>query len=322
VTVDTKAMSKDLLRSVSRSFYLSMKVLPLKMRDLISLAYLLARASDTIADTASAPPDLRLELLKIIRNRIVDKGEASDELFNRVKKDFIPHQDHDGEKQLLIQLHSCFEWLSQMDHASQLMVTMVLGNITKGQIWDVERFAAGDQNRPGFVDTTEELEQYTYWVAGSVGEFWTEVGFSHGGSHFSNEGIKEMKELGRKYGQGLQLVNVLRDLGEDLHNGRCYLPKNEFSQQGWNGEGGWPPNEMIIKVSEKWREQCREWIHAGQQYAKRVKPRRVRFATVLPMLIAEKTVELLDEAGPEILQQKVKISRGEIRKLMARAIFF
>jgi len=39
------------------------------------------------------------------------------------------------------------------------------------------------------------------------------------------------------------------------------------------------------------------------------------------MLIAERTLDLLDETGPEILQKKVKVSRGEIRKMMARALF-
>jgi len=321
LTADTKDMSKDLLRNVSRSFYLSMKTLPLDMREPVSLGYLLARSSDTIADTASVSQELRLDLLGKIRKQIFEKGEGLDDYSDQLKSEFCPHQSHDGEKQLLNQLPDCFEWLNQMDRANQFSVIKVLGHITNGQLWDVEKFGSKDKENPAFVETAEELEQYTYRVAGSVGEFWTEVGYSNGGRDFSNEGTKEMKEFGRLYGQGLQLVNVIRDIGEDLANGRCYLPKDELIQQGWNEEEGRPPDELLLKVINKWREQCREWLQAGQQYVGRVKSKRVRYATILPLLIAKKTVDLIEKAGPDILQKKVKVSRGGVRKIMARALF-
>jgi len=299
-----------------------MKALPREMREPISLGYLLARASDTIADTASAPQELRLELMETFRKRVLEQHEGKgEEVFcQRLMKDILPYQDHDGESRLLANMPECFWLLREMDPANQHLVITVLEHIIKGQQWDVERF--GDKDHHAFVETADELEQYTYWVAGSVGEFWTEVGYSNRGVNFSSESISEMKELGRKYGQGLQLVNVLRDIGEDTRNGRCYLPRDEFIQQGWNGEGSYPSDELLIKVSEKWREQCREWIHAGKQYAEHLTSRRVKFATVLPMLIAERTVELLEEAGPEMLSTRVKVSRREVRKMMARAIFY
>ena len=321
MTANTNAMSKDLLRQVSRSFYLSMKMLPHEMREPVSLGYLLARASDTIADTASVPGELRLELLRIFRSQISQEGGEDEGFFDRLEKDFIPYQDHEGEKRLLKQLSACFGWLNQMDRANQHLVIKVLGHITKGQLWDVERFGVEDQEHLCFVENTEELEQYTYWVAGSVGEFWTEVGYSNCGRDFSNEVSSEMKELGRNYGQGLQLVNVLRDMGEDLRNGRCYLPREELIEKGWNGEGGLPPENLLLEVSNRWREQCREWIRSGQHYAEKVRSRRVRIATVLPLMIAERTVDLLEEAGAEVFEKKVKVSRGEVRKMVAQALF-
>ncbi len=321
MTASNNVIGKEVLRSVSRSFYLSMKVLPHEMREPVSLGYLLARATDTVADTAVVPHELRLELLKSIRERIFNKGEGSVEFFDQLEKDFIPHQDHAGEKRLLEHLPECFKWLQQMERADQYFVTKVLGHITNGQIWDVERFGSNDRDAPGFVKSGEELEQYTYRVAGSVGEFWTEVGFANGGRDFSLEESVKMKELGRLYGQGLQLVNVLRDVGEDLRNGRCYLPENDLIEAGWDGAGGGPPEELLMAVHGKWLGQCREWIHAGQVYAERVRSRRVRYATILPQLIAKRTVDLLEKAGPEILQKKVKVSRWDIRKLMLRALF-
>src|SRR5438045_9068521 len=52
-----------LLKSVSRSFYLSIRILPRDLQAPIGLAYLLARASDTIADTADASETVRLRHL-------------------------------------------------------------------------------------------------------------------------------------------------------------------------------------------------------------------------------------------------------------------
>lgn len=57
----------ELLKSVSRAFYLSLRVLPAGLREPIGLAYLLARAADTVADTRLLPPDERLRHLLAFR---------------------------------------------------------------------------------------------------------------------------------------------------------------------------------------------------------------------------------------------------------------
>src|SRR5256885_11227494 len=56
----------SILARVSRSFYLSIRLLPKKLRDPVSLGYLLARASDTIADTTELPLELRMEKLQLL----------------------------------------------------------------------------------------------------------------------------------------------------------------------------------------------------------------------------------------------------------------
>jgi farnesyl-diphosphate farnesyltransferase len=68
-----------LLKGVSRSFYLTLRVLPAGMRDPVGLAYLLARAADTIADTALLSPEKRLEFLlafRAMRERGRRRGSA------------------------------------------------------------------------------------------------------------------------------------------------------------------------------------------------------------------------------------------------------
>ena len=64
----------SILRSVSRTFYLSVRILPKRLRDPVALAYLLARASDTVADTTELSVELRAEKLRVLARGI--QGEA------------------------------------------------------------------------------------------------------------------------------------------------------------------------------------------------------------------------------------------------------
>ena len=66
----------DLLKQTSRSFYLTMRVLPAPVRPQIGLAYLLARATDTIADTEIVPVAQRLQALRELRERILGQTKA------------------------------------------------------------------------------------------------------------------------------------------------------------------------------------------------------------------------------------------------------
>ena len=86
----------------------------------------------------------------------------------------------------------------------------VLARINQGQTLDLERFGGGASASTRALASAPELEEYTYLVAGCVGEFWTRLCFAHV-KHFSDRPEGEMRDLGVRYGQGLQLINILRD---------------------------------------------------------------------------------------------------------------
>ena len=83
--------------------------------------------------------------------------------------------------------------------------------INQGQKQDVLLFA--DSSRVTALATSADLDNYTYQVAGCVGEFWTSIGFRHL-PKFADRPREEMNSLGVAYGKGLQLINILRDLGD------------------------------------------------------------------------------------------------------------
>ena len=130
-----------------------------------------------------------------------------------------------------------------------------------------------------------------------------------------------MLALGVQYGKGLQLVNILRDLGSDLKAGRCYLPEDELRSLGLAPDEILGNPARVEPIVQQWREKAERGLVAGIEYACAIKQRRVRFATALPALIGARTLSLMREAGAGVFQRTVKVPRAELRKIMASAWF-
>ena len=299
-----KALAGELLAGVSRSFYTTLKVLPGATRGTIGLMYLLARAADTIADTETIDATARIEFLDRFGGLVQDGGDYS-ALQGELRERFCPQQKHAKERELLERVGECLDWLGAIGESRRGAIRDVLRTIVSGQRLDLERFGG-----EGIValQTAEELDEYTYLVAGCVGEFWTKVGFMELGERYATRPMSEMLELGKRYGQALQLINILRDLPSDLRAGRCYLPLEEI------GSVGAEP-EVLMEVSRKWLKRCREHFDCGAEYVAAVKNGRMRLAAALPLLIGARTLPLMESADWNRLSAGVKISRKEVMKV-------
>jgi len=292
------------LKSVSRSFYLSLRLLPGPMRPATGTGYLLARASDTLADTAQVPVDDRLDLLDAFAAELAGKGSSRR---REGMKGFIARQTNESERVLLERLDECFDALSSLDELQADAVRKVVETIISGQRLDLVRFDEAGRENPKALRTEEELEDYCYRVAGCVGAFWTRIGLLTLGNRFSDSPPEDLDALGIRYGMGLQLVNILRDLPEDLAHGRCYLPVAD------------PRDPAAIAAAYPfWLQQANLWLESGRRYATRLNSRRLRAASVLPALIGVETLGLLEKEGG-IPKGKVKVSRGSVRRAVWRA---
>jgi farnesyl-diphosphate farnesyltransferase len=318
---DRRLLGREILKRVSRSFYLSLVLLPKPMREPLSLGYLLARASDTIADAGSLSPTLRAELLEKFRGAVVASDVSAVEEVQSQLRSSGGLTDA-GERELVERLPECLQWLTSIENEEmRAAIDGVLRVISSGQAWDIERFEKGDGEMQ-FCANANELRDYTFRVAGCVGEFWTRVGFLSGVNFADREIGDDLMASGGRYGQGLQLVNILRDLGEDLKNGRCYLPREDLVEAGWR-EGNWEKNrKALMTVADRWRAVAREWLEEGEQYAGQLRSRRVSLATLLPARLGLRTLDLLDEAGAEVLERRVKISRGTVWREVVKGLLF
>src|SRR2546430_11307855 len=241
-------LRRSILSRVSRSFYLSIRLLPKKLRDPVSLGYLLARASDTIADTAEIPIELRTEKLWLLARGI--QGEALGDAIVDLSATLAPLQKDEAERALIESLQPCLDWLEQSDVQDREEVRAVLEQINRGQLLDLERF----QNPAKIValETAAELDEYTYLVAGSAGEFWTRLCFRHL-PKFTAQSETEMLDLAKRYGMGLQLINILRDAGADLRARRCYFPNEELAAAAMEPSQILREPERFQPIYRKWR---------------------------------------------------------------------
>jgi farnesyl-diphosphate farnesyltransferase len=184
------------LKPVSRSFYLSIRFLPRRIRPTVATAYLLARASDTIADTNRLPADLRLETLRLFCdavNRDVPRFFSS-------LRECARHQQPGGEQMLLDVLPRILEAVRELPAHHRNLVYEVLGKILRGQSLDLVRF----EGKSGVhaLQTEDELDEYTYLVAGCAGEFWTKLCLWEWPG-YSTLSEPELVDLGIRFGKGL-----------------------------------------------------------------------------------------------------------------------
>lgn len=301
-----RELGGDLLASVSRSFYLSLKILPSEIRGAASLGYLLARATDTVADTDAIAADERLHVLSGMAAAVAGEGAVPD--FTELLGDRSPEDTEDAELAILRKFSS---WLAFFEHMPAWQVEAirrVVASVIRGQKDDLQRFSGDNAT---VLDSESELEQYTYDVAGCVGVFWTDLGYGAYGESYSRLPRGEMEVLGKDYGKGLQLLNILRDFPEDLSAGRCYIPGVDPQSGG---------RQIWERDAAFWRYRCRELLSSAGKYINAVNSRRLRLATALPALIGAKTLKLLGSAGWEELEQRIKVDRKEMKRLLRKGL--
>ena len=308
----TQRLQTAVLRRVSRSFYLSIRFLPSRLREPVALAYLLARTTDTVADTARISGTFRRETLQTLSKAI--QGKASQSVVVDLVASFAPLQGEASERMLLESLPACLEWLIRLETSDCLDVRAVLEKITQGQMLDLQRFSETAEITA--LSTAADLDEYTFLVAGSVGEFWTRLCFRYV-RNFAARPENEMLTLGKSYGMGLQLVNILRDAGADLRAGRCYFPNDELISAGLSPAQILAEPERFQPSYQNWAGKAGRGLESGMQYSCAIGNRRVRAAAVLPALIGARTLALLREAGASALHRRIKVSRREVRRIIA-----
>ena len=313
----------DLLRGVSRSFYLTLKVVPRKIRRQIGTAYLFCRAADTIADTKLLPAKERLGHLATYRAQFEADSPRSEDLetiASRLGQPTVVGQ----EKELLGRLDECFAQYQAFSESDRKLVGRLVTTLTRGMQMDLESFPPEESGQVGALSTDEDLDRYCYYVAGCVGEFWTELQCAHFAA-LRRWDVGLFREKGVRFGKGLQLTNILRDADKDLAIGRCYIPQSRLDDFGLTASALRAANERstLRPVVHELIRLCLAHYRAGWEYTLAI-PRRLvtlRLACVWPLWIGLRTLALLarapDPCSPGVV---LKIRRPEVRRLRSSSL--
>ena len=281
-----------ILKGTSRAFYLSLAALPAAAREPLSLGYLLARAADTVAD-APAPESVDRTVALLSLREALTQGEgagwqAPNELVPEVEK----------ERELLRSVPQLLALLKSRSPEERRAIQDVVSTLIEGMLWDQAKFSQGAS--PGQQGLSrEDLETYTYLVAGCVGPFWSWVCATSDPrlQVLLSPGVREMSI---EFGKGLQWVNILRDAPKDQSNGRNYLAAlgTEDSRLTFPGQAA----RALFALA------------TASRYPT-LFPRTAlghRLAVFWPLAIGFRTLEKLFSDGGPRLDHRVKVARWEV----------
>ncbi|MFN0118309.1 MAG: phytoene/squalene synthase family protein [Elusimicrobiota bacterium] len=316
--------NEQLLKSVSRSLFLSFKILPSHIKPAMSIAYLLCRAADTIADTDLLSQEERLSYLKNFKDcfksfplSLPDQIIFSEKIKNAVLG------EKTSEEILLKSLEQCFRALHCLSQTEKTLIQKVVLAVTTGMTNDLNDFKNGTKENPQSLQTSHQLENYIGLIGGEPGRFWLSLFLFH--DHKKIKNSDKWIQQGFKFGTGLQLINILRDLPEDLNRGRCYIPDSLLKDYQLK------PNELLPnEKSSQFRTlfhfmidetltrmelgmDCLEMIPFWQI--------RLRLSIWLPLWIGMKTLARLRIENNIFIGKPIKIGRNKIKKGILNSLF-
>jgi farnesyl-diphosphate farnesyltransferase len=190
--------------------------------------------------------------------------------------------------------------------------------------FDLRTFPDEQSGQIASLPTRDELDCYTYLVAGCVGEFWTDMTSAHTRAA-RGWNLPDMREKGIRFGKALQMTNILRDCAKDLRIGRCYLPDDVLGAHGLSVADLMQPDasvrargvlaDLLRAALDQYRDACRSTLAIPRRFV------RLRLACLWPIMIGLETLELLaahdawlDPASP------AKVPRKRIYRIMASSL--
>jgi farnesyl-diphosphate farnesyltransferase len=268
---------------------LSIPLLPEPSRREVTLAYLLLRIADTLEDGIYLPPDSRHDALQQLLS-VVTTGKIRDaEVWSRSWVGTQPI-DNPDYLELLGRFPDVLRHIGELSVVSRQIITQHAQQTIVGMQQTLQQMDDAGVLR---LETTTQLRQYCYVVAGIVGEMLTELFLTHWPSLHSR--ADRLRQTAKYFGEGLQLVNILKDADADAGVGRFFLPPQTSL-------------EDMFRLARDDLRQAHQYIQVLQEAAA---PQGVIAFARLPVELAEGTLARVEQGGPGS-----KLSRAEVRAVL------
>lgn len=214
----------SILPGVSRTFALTIPVLPGELATVVTNAYLLCRLADTIEDDVALSDVQKTEFhARFVR---VVEGVEPAEPFAAVLAPLLSDRTLEDERDLVRNTATVIRITHGFSREARAALTRCVKIMCRGMPeFQRNKSAAG-------LPALEDLDEYCYYVAGVVGEMLTELFLLHCPELEPQR--DRMMRLAVSFGQGLQMTNILKDIWDDQEAETCWLPRAVFERHGFN----------------------------------------------------------------------------------------
>ena len=301
----------EALPKVSRTFAPTIRLLPKGLELPVTVAYLLCRVADTVEDSASLTVEEKKQMLELYAKMFTkERPEFRHRFYEQIGN--LPAQTEDEKlvHQLPVILNVFDSFSDSMRHyISKWVAEMSLG---------MRKYAQSARKRTfTFLKSMKDLDEYTYFVAGTVGYLLTEL-FSYYSRKITPPIKNKLESLAESFGKGLQLVNIIRDMAVDLKRGQSYIPDDLLNKYRLTRETIFH-KENADRAQQLFNELIMTAVNHLDKALDYVlllpkEEKQIRLFCLLPLFWAMRTLQKIQENTLALLgNEKIKISRHVIR---------
>ena len=316
-----------ILNEVSRTFALNIQVLPTTLKKPVLLAYLFCRMADTIEDDPILTGEEKDALLSRFKDLMISK-----ETYEQDSLEFhesLPQHWKDKEKQGYDQLLTLYpHWVLV------LYFDMAQPFINAIQKWVLEMcdgMAEYSKRKPNnaifALDDMEDLDKYCYYVAGTVGYMLTDLFYVYS-PLISVKRFERLSKNANSFGLGLQLTNIIKDVGEDKVRGIHYIPSSLASKHNTTVEQILDEDKRHenIRVMREMILKALHHLEDAVEYttALPILEAKMRTFCLWPLFMATATlIKAVNEPEDLLLpDKKVKITRKQVKDIVLKTTIF
>lgn len=256
--------SMVVLKETSRTFFIPISFLEPVLKKTVGSAYLCMRAIDELEDHPELDDQVKIRLLRETSKMLHMPFDR--EAYEAMLKPYAPILPE-------VSLRLA-DWISVCPPEIAPKVLESTAEMAEGMAKWVERKFV--------IRTREDLDDYTYYVAGLVGTMLSDLWKWH-------DNTDTDAELAIGFGRGLQAVNMLRNMDEDRERGVSFVPE------------GWTRDDMFNYANEN--------LAQADLYVKSIKNKRILMFCKVPLALAHSTLKAL-KSGKE------KMSRTEVEGIV------
>ncbi len=306
------------LPRVSRTFALSIEALPARLREPVRVSYLLCRIVDTIEDEPGVPQAERTLRFDTFDRLLLDDGADPREL----ELMYRGPDPTDPEALLCSEAGAVFRCFRALPEPVRGAIRPHVLEMSLGMRMYTRRADAHGGLR---LRDMPDLSRYCYYVAGTVGELLTDL-FELDQPDLSAEQRQAARQLAADFGQGLQLVNILKDVAGDLERGVVYMPQSLLEQHQLEPAQLLEParREASLSLIREVGEQARQSLERAKLYVRQwplPHGEPIRLFCSVPLLLALATLDELEQSDDTLSPGRTpKIGRGTLARLLQRAV--